>query len=108
VLGTSVLGTILSTRVGNVLVDRLSGAGVPGPAAHGLAGAKSYVAQGVAPVPPGTPGPIANAITNGSHLAFMDGFQTSMSVAAVVALAAAVVAVFVRRGESSVEGSVAI
>jgi EmrB/QacA subfamily drug resistance transporter len=108
VLGTSVLGTILSTRVGNVLVDRLSGAGVPGPAAHGLAGAKSYVAQGVAPVPPGTPGPIANAITNGSHLAFMDGFQTSMSVAAVVALAAAVVAVFVRRGESSAEGSVAI
>ncbi len=55
VLGTSVLGTILSTRVGDVLVDRLTGAGLPAPAAHGLEGAKSYVAQGVAPVPAGTP-----------------------------------------------------
>jgi EmrB/QacA subfamily drug resistance transporter len=108
VLGTSVLGTILSTRVGNVLMDRLTGAGLPAPAARGLAGAKDYIAQGVAPVPAGAPSPVAKAITTGSHLAFMDGFQTAMVVAAVVALVAAIVALLVRRGESSVEGTVAI
>ena len=107
-LGTSVLGTILSTRVGDVLTHRLVGAGLPAPVAHGLTGAKSYVAQGVAPVPPGTPAPVARAITTGSHLAFMDGFQTSMAVAAVVALAAAAAALLVRRGEGAVEGTVAI
>jgi EmrB/QacA subfamily drug resistance transporter len=108
VLGTSVLGTILSARVGNVLVDRLTGAGLPAPVAHRLTGAKDYIAQGVAPVPPGTPAPAARAITTGSHLAFMDGFQTSMAVAAVVALAAAAAALLVRRGENPAEGTVAI
>jgi EmrB/QacA subfamily drug resistance transporter len=108
VLGTSVLGTILSTRVGDVLMDRLTGAGLPTPAAQGLTGAKDYIAQGVAPVPPGTSAPVAHAITTGSHLAFMDGFQTSMAVAAVVALAAAAAALLVRRGENAVEGTVAI
>lgn len=107
-LGTSVLGTILSTRVGNVLMDRLTGAGLPVPAAQRFAGAKEYVAQGVAPVPPGTSAPAAKAITTGSHLAFMDGFQTSMTVAAAVALVAAVAALLVRRGENSAEGAVAI
>jgi hypothetical protein len=38
----------------------------------------------------------------------MDGFQTSMTVAAVVALVAAFAALLVRRGESPVEGAVAI
>jgi EmrB/QacA subfamily drug resistance transporter len=107
VLGTSVLGTILSTRVGDVLFGRLTGAGLPAPAAHGLAGARSYIAQGVAPVPAGTSAPVAKAITTGSHLAFMDGFQTSMGVAAVVALVAAVAALLVRRGEAPAEGAVA-
>lgn len=107
VLGTSVLGTILSARVGDVLLNRLTGAGLPAPAAHGLEGAKSYIAQGVAPVPPGTSAPTARAITTGSHLAFMDGFQTSMTVAAVVALLATVAALPIRRGRSSVEGTVA-
>jgi EmrB/QacA subfamily drug resistance transporter len=108
VLGTAVLGTILSTRVGNVLTDRLTGAGVPTEAAHQLQGTTQYVAQGVAPVPPGTPGPLARSITSGSHLAFMDGFQSSMVVASAVALAAVLVALLVRRGESPVEGGVAV
>ena len=108
VLGTSVLGTILSTRVGHVLVDRLTGAGVPAPAAHRLLVAEDYVAQGVAPVPAGTPGPVAHAITTGCHLAFMDGFQTSMTVAAIVALVAATSALLVRRGRSPVDGPAVI
>jgi EmrB/QacA subfamily drug resistance transporter len=101
VLGTSVLGTILSARVGDVLFGRLTGAGLPAPAARQLAGAKDFIAQGVAPVRPGTPAPVAHAITTGSHLAFMDGFQTAMSVAAVVALVAALAALLVRRGRAT-------
>ncbi len=108
VLGTSVLGTILSARVSDVLVGRLTGAGLPVPIADKLTGAKEYISQGVAPVPAGTPGPIARAITNGSHLAFMDGFQTSMAVASAVALVAAGAALLVRRGENSTEGAVAL
>jgi hypothetical protein len=109
VLGTSVLGTILSTRVGDVLYGRLTEAGVPAPAAGRIQqGAGGLVSQGVAPVPPGTPEPAAEAITTGSHLAFMDGFQTSLTVASVVALVAIGMAVLVRRGQSPVDGGVAL
>jgi EmrB/QacA subfamily drug resistance transporter len=108
VLGTSVLGTILSTRVGDVLYGRLTDAGVPGPAAEQLEGAGGLVSQGVAPVPPGTPGAAADAITTGSHLAFMDGFQSSLTVAGAVALVAVLAALLVRRGQSPVEGGAAL
>lgn len=107
VLGTSVLGVLLSTRVGDVLFGRLTGAGLPGAAAHRLEGQGGLVSQGVAPVPPGTPKPAADAITTGSHLAFMDGFQTSLTVAGAVALVAILAALLVRRGTSPVEGAVA-
>ncbi|REE98883.1 MFS transporter [Thermomonospora umbrina] len=108
VLGTAVLGTILSTRVGDVLLDRLTDAGVPGGAAHGLAEQTEFVSQGVAPVPPGSSTSTAEAITSGSHLAFMDGFQSAMTVAGVVALAAALIALLVRRGETPVEGAAVV
>lgn len=108
VLGTAVLGTILSTKVGDVLFGRLTESGVPDAAAQQLSVQTPLVAQGVAPVPPGTSGKAAEAITNGSHLAFMDGFQTSMTVAGAVALFAAVIALLVKRGESPVESANAV
>jgi EmrB/QacA subfamily drug resistance transporter len=107
VLGTSVLGVLLSTKVGDVLFGRLTDAGVPAPAAQQLEGAGGLVSQGVAPVPPGTPDQAADAITTGSHLAFMDGFQESLTVAAAVALAAVLAALLVRRGGSPVDGAAA-
>ncbi|MFI0483233.1 MFS transporter [Actinomadura sp. 9N215] len=107
VLGTSVLGVLLSTKVGDVLFGRLTGAGVPGPAAEQLAGQGGIVSQGVAPVPPGTPEPAAEAITTGSHLAFMDGFQNALTVAGAVALVAIFAALLVRRGSTPVDGAAA-
>jgi predicted MFS family arabinose efflux permease len=98
VLGTTIFGTVLASRVGDVLVNRLTGAGVPGSLAPSLLPAKQFVAQGVAPVPPGVPGPLANAITVGSHLAFMDGFRVAFVLGAGVAAAAAFAALLVRRG----------
>ncbi|GAA0602565.1 MFS transporter [Actinomadura livida] len=108
VLGTSVLGVLLSTRVGDVLFGRLTDAGVPGGAARQLTSQGGIVSQGGAPVPPGTPEPAAEAITTGSHLAFMDGFQTSLTVAGMVAAAAILAALLVRRGSSPVEGAAAV
>ena len=106
--GTSVLGALLSTRVGDVLFDRLTGAGVPDSAAQGLAGQGGLVSQGVAPVPPGTPAPAAEAITTGSHLAFMDGFQNAMTAGGAVALVAVVAALLVRRGSAPADGAAAV
>ncbi|HEU5029335.1 MAG TPA: MFS transporter [Spirillospora sp.] len=108
VLGTSVLGVLLSTKVGDVLFGRLTESGVPAGAAHQLSGTDGLVAQGVAPVPPGTPGPAAKAITDGSHLAFMDGFQTSLTVAGAVAVVAVLAALLVRRGNSPVDAAAAV
>ncbi|MDQ7906992.1 MFS transporter [Phytohabitans sp. ZYX-F-186] len=105
VLGTTVFGTILATRVGDVLVEKLTGAGVPAEMAPGFTAAEDYVAQGVAPVPPGAPQPLADAITTGSHLAFMTGFQGALTVGAAIALLAAVAALLVRRGENTTAGA---
>jgi EmrB/QacA subfamily drug resistance transporter len=100
VLGTTILGSVLSSRVGSVLIDQLTSAGSPAPIAAKLSAAKELVAQGVAPTIPGMPGPLAVAVADGSHTAFMFGLHTSMVVAAVAAAVGALLAVFVRRGEN--------
>jgi EmrB/QacA subfamily drug resistance transporter len=100
VLGSAVYGTVMTNRIGDVLVGRLTGAGVPAPVADQLTAAKQFVAQGAAPVPPGAPAPLASGITTGSHLAFMDGFNTSLTIAAIIAVAGAAVALVVRKGNS--------
>lgn len=104
VLGTTVFSTVIASRVGDALVPRLVESGVPAEVAPRFQEAAQYVAQGVAPVPPGTPGPLARAITDGAHLAFMDGFHTTLTVGAVVALVGAVLALVVRRGENAGAG----
>ena len=108
VLGTTIFGTVMATTVGDVLFGKLTGAGLPAPIARQLDGAKEYVAQGVAPVPKGAPAPIADAITTGSHLAFMNGFTTSLLIGAIVTLVAAVGALGVRRGANATGGVVAV
>lgn len=99
VLGTTILGSVLSSRVGAVLVDRLTGAGTPAPVAAKFSAAKELVAQGVTPTAPGMPAPLAHALMQGSHSAFMVGLHASMVVAAVAAAVGAVLALLVRRGE---------
>jgi EmrB/QacA subfamily drug resistance transporter len=100
VLGTTILGSVLSSRVGSVLFGGLTGAGTPAPVAAKLAPAKELIAQGVAPSIPGAPTPLSAAIAQGSHAAFMTGLHTSLIVAAIAAATGAVLALFVRRGEN--------
>ncbi|MFG2946495.1 MFS transporter [Streptomyces adustus] len=92
-LGTSVLVSLISSRVGSTLTGELTSAGVPGPAAEGLQGAKDAVSMGVAPVSGQTPAQLKDAVIEGSHQAFMNGVHTAALVSAVLAVVGALVAV---------------
>lgn len=97
VLGTTILGSALSSKVGSTLVDSLTTNGVPAPIAEKLSAATEMVAKGVTPPVPGAPAPLAQAITAGSHDAFVAGLQLAMQVGAGAAAVGMVLALFVRR-----------
>ncbi|WP_435972375.1 MFS transporter [Streptomyces sp. Qhu_M48] len=97
-LGTSVLVSLISSRVGSTLTGELTSAGVPLSSAAGLYEAKDAVAMGVAPVSDQMPTQIRAAVAEGSHQAFMNGVHTSVLVAGVLCVGGAVLAaVGVRR-----------
>jgi EmrB/QacA subfamily drug resistance transporter len=96
VLGTSVLGSVLATRVGSSLFSSLTSAGVPAPYALGLERAKQLVAQGVAPQLKGAPLALQRAVVAGSHASFMTGMHLATLVAAVVSLVGVGVGFLVR------------
>ncbi|CAM3772812.1 MFS transporter [Nocardiopsis rhodophaea] len=98
-LGTSVLVSLIGTRVGSTLTGELTSAGVPAPAAEGLHEAKDAVAMGAAPVSADMPGQLRAAVLEGSGQAFMNGVHTAALVTGVLCVAGAVLAaVCVRRG----------
>jgi EmrB/QacA subfamily drug resistance transporter len=105
VLGTAVCGSILAAKVASVFVADLIGAGVPPRVAHGLTHTTAIVSEGLAPVAAGTSHPVAQAITQGSHAAFMEGLHVTMGVAGAVALVGAALGPFVRRGSGSDEAT---
>jgi hypothetical protein len=101
-LGTSVLVSLISSRVGTTLTGELIAAGTPSPVAEGLLKAKDAVAMGVAPVSDAMPAGLRAAITEGSHQAFMNGVHTSVLVAGTLcALGAVLAAVGVRRSRDT-------
>ncbi|WP_282796490.1 MFS transporter [Streptomyces sp. CC224B] len=101
-LGTSVLVSLISSRVGSTLTGELTSAGVPADAAHGLREAKDAVAMGVAPVSGEMPERLRSAVAEGSHQAFMNGVHTAALVSGVLCvLGAALAAVGVRRASGT-------
>ena len=99
-LGTSVLISVLGSRVGSTLLGSLTDAGVPDPMARGLLEAEDAVAMGIAPVPPGIPEQVGAAVVEGSGQAFMNGVHTAALVTGVLCLLGAVLSfVTVRRPE---------
>jgi hypothetical protein len=92
VLGLSVLGSIITSRVTSVLPHRLIAAGTPAPLAAHLKGAARAVAEGVVPIPRGAPVATARAITNGSFSAFTSGLDTAMAVGAGLIVVAGIAA----------------
>ncbi|WP_075737243.1 MFS transporter, partial [Streptomyces acidiscabies] len=97
-LGTSVLVSIISSRVGSTLTGKLTDAGVPHSVAEGLGEAKDAVAMGVAPVSESMPEQLRGAVVKGSHEAFMAGVHTAAVVTGVLALVGAGLAVVGLRG----------
>lgn len=85
-LGTSVLVSLISSRVGSTLTGELTGAGVPEPMAAGLHKAKDAVAMGAAPVSPDMSAQLRSAVVEGSGQAFMNGVHTAVTVTGVLCL----------------------
>ncbi|MFE4051045.1 MFS transporter [Streptomyces sp. YIM B13518] len=97
-LGTSVLVSLISSRVGSTLHGELTAAGVPAPVAQGLAEAKDAVAMGVSPVSGDMPDRLRAAVVEGSGQAFMNGAHSAVLVTGVLCVVGAVLAaVGVRR-----------
>lgn len=102
VVGTSVLGAVMAATVSSQFEEDLTSRSVPADVVTGLSeqGATA-VSQGVAPVPPGSPEPLAEAIRAATETAFVSGMHTTMAVAALVTLAGALLALLVRRGRET-------
>lgn len=104
-LGTSVLVSVISSRVGSTLTGELTDAGVPAQTAHGLSEAKDAVAMGVAPVSDAMPVQLTAAVVQGSHDAFMNGVHTAVLATGVLAVLGAIAAaVGVRRAPVAEQG----
>jgi MFS family permease len=96
VLGTSVLGSVLSTRVGGTLVAKLVENGVPAAIAGKLGQAQQLVAQGVSPKLSGAPALLQRAVDAGSQASFMSGFHVAVIVVASASFAAIFLGFLVR------------
>jgi EmrB/QacA subfamily drug resistance transporter len=99
VLGASVLGSVLSSRVGTVLVSSLRTSGVPAPLSAKLIAARPLVAEGIAPHVAGVPAQLQAAITAGSDTAFMSGLHLALLVGACVCAVTIILGLFVPRVE---------
>jgi EmrB/QacA subfamily drug resistance transporter len=100
-LGTSVLVSLISSRVGTRLGAELTSAGVPEQAVGRLAEAKDAVAMGAAPVSGSMPAQLRAAVTEGSHAAFMSGVHLAVLVTGVLCALGAVVSAAVLRGQDA-------
>jgi EmrB/QacA subfamily drug resistance transporter len=101
VLGTSVLGSIVTSRVTSLLPGKLMAAGVPAALADQLKSTSHAVAQGVVAIPQGVSASTRAAITNGSFTAFTKSLGTAMIVSAAVLAIVAVVSFLVVRPSRS-------
>ncbi|HUY96012.1 MAG TPA: MFS transporter [Verrucomicrobiae bacterium] len=101
VLGTTVLGTVVASRVASVYQHQLIRAGVPGGLAHRLQPATATVAEGLAPRVAGTTAAVSHAITAASLTSFTSGLQLALEIGAAVALAAAAGAFLLLRSGGS-------
>jgi EmrB/QacA subfamily drug resistance transporter len=100
-LGTAVLGAVMSAKIATALPASWHAAHLPALSTAQLAGVKSAVSVGAAPITGKTPPRLAAQITRISHAAFTAGMHDAFLVAAAVALAGAVVALLAKRGNGT-------
>lgn len=105
-LGTAVLGAVMATRVETELPENWQKAGTLPPASpEQLSQASDAVSAGIAPVPQGAPPEMARTITSVAHDTFISGMSLAFTVACGVAILAAVVALFTKRGANAEAGA---
>ncbi|MDJ0383921.1 MFS transporter [Streptomyces sp. G-G2] len=104
-LGTAVLGAVMANKVSSSFIGNWNGAHLPPLTPEQADQATSAVTVGVAPVPEGAPAELAKAITSVAHDTFVSGMNTAFVVAGVVAVLAAVVAGFTKRGDNAAAGA---
>ncbi|WP_327306905.1 MFS transporter [Streptomyces sp. NBC_01298] len=104
-LGTAVLGAVMASKVGGVFEDNWAGAGLPPLTPEQADLAEKGIQVGIAPIPPEAPQQLAATITGVAHDTFVAGMSTAFTVAGVVAVLAAVVAGFTKRGENAAAGA---
>lgn len=102
-LGTSVLVSLISGKVGSTLTGELTSAGVPANAAAGFEGSEDAVAMGVSPVSAGMPAQLRAAVIEGSGNAFMNGVHSAVTVTAVLCAVGALLAGFGMRRHAGPE-----
>lgn len=102
-LGTSVLVSLISGKVGSTLTGELTSAGVPADAAAGFEEAKDAVSMGVSPVSADMPAQLRAAVIEGSGNAFMNGVHSAVIVTAVLCAVGALLAGFGMRRASGPE-----
>ncbi len=109
VMGTAILGSVLTTHVASVYVADLVGAGAPAALASRLssAGAAQLAGQGIAPTVPHASA-VQAAVTAGTHAAFVSGLHTSLAIGAIVSFVAAGLALLARKGANAGAGHAAI
>ncbi|WP_411076736.1 MFS transporter [Streptomyces sp. cmx-10-25] len=104
-LGTAVLGAVMSSKVSGVFADNWKAAGIPAPPNPQLEQAAEF---GMAPPElakaPGMTPDLVQVITKVIHDTFLQGMGLAFTVAGVVAVVAAVVALLTKRGENAEAG----
>ena len=85
-------------RISSLLPASWAAAHLPALNPAQLAGVKSAVSVGAAPVTSSTPPQVARVITDISHATFASGMHTAFLVAAAVALAGAFIGLLIRPG----------
>ncbi|MFJ2030595.1 DHA2 family efflux MFS transporter permease subunit [Streptosporangium sp. NPDC087985] len=91
-LGTSVLISLISSRVGSTLTGELTDAGVPASVAGGFEKAQDAVAMGISPVVDGMAAQLKAAVIEGSGSAFMNGVHSAVLVTGVLCVMGALLA----------------
>lgn len=106
-LGTAVLGAVMASRVSGTLPEKWAESKLPPLKGEQAEQLKSAAEVGMAPpAPKGTPQQFADAMTHAVHGSFMSGMGLAFTCAGVVAVAAACVAFFTKRGTNDAGPSV--
>jgi EmrB/QacA subfamily drug resistance transporter len=105
-LGTAVLGAVMSSKVNSELGDNWKSAGLPDAPPPGLdkAAAIGYVPEQIAKAQGMTP-EVLGRITGVIHDTFITGMGLAFTVAGIVSVVAALVAVLTKRGTNAEAGA---